>query len=158
MVYAEKILGESALAMVMDEFPWSREGHKGSSALDNTVLGRIVINNRKLTIEVNSEARAKAIRKEVKTRLGKHARYRTNEIQSPESMPAKKKIAEGRNLEKEMGHDELMQISEVRDKMANILTVHWDGWVDKKIKVLGGITPREAVKNSDSRERRSFTS
>ncbi len=144
--------------VVEAEFSWSREGHKGSNALDNTLLGRIVINNRKLTIEVNSEARAKAIRKEVKTRLGKHTRYRTTEIQSPESMPAKEKIAEGRNLEKEMGHDELMQIPEGRDKMAKVLTDHWDGWVDKKIKVLGGITPREAVKNSDGRERRSFTS
>jgi len=45
-----------------------------------------------------------------------------------------------------------MQIPEVRDKMAKVLTAHWDGWVDKKIPVLGGITPREAVKNSDGRE------
>jgi len=134
------------------DIPWSREGHKASSALDNTVLGRIVINNRKLTIEVNSEARAKAIRKEVKTRLGKYARYKTTEIQSPESIPAKEKIAEGRNLEKEMGHDELMQIPEVRDKMAKVLTAHWDGWVDKKIPALGGITPRQALKTNDGRE------
>ncbi len=153
----EKTLRSSAIMddngrVIGAEFPWSREGHKASSALDNTVLGRIVINNRKLTIAVNSEARAKAIRKEVKTRLGKHARYKTTEIQSPESIQAKEKIAEGRNLEKEMGHDELMQIPEVRDKMAKVLTAHWDGWVDKKIPVLGGITPREAVKNSDGRE------
>ena len=118
------------------EFSWSREGHKGSSALDNTILGRIVINNRKLTIEVNSEARAKGIRKEVETRLGKYARYKTTEIQSPESIPAKEKIAQGRNHEKEMGHDELMQIPEVRDKVANVLTAHWDGWVDKKSPLL----------------------
>jgi len=153
----EKKLRSSAIVddngrVVETEFPWSREGHKASSAPVNIVLGRIVINNRKLTIEVNSEARAKAIRKEVKTRLGKHARYKTTEIQSPESIPAKEKIAKGRNLEKEMGHDELMQIPEVRDKMAKVLTAHWDGWVDKKISVLGGITPREAVKNSDGRE------
>jgi len=138
--------------VIKAEIPWSREGHKASSALDNTVLGRIVINNKKLTIEVNSEARAKTIRKEVKTRLGKYARYKTTEIQSPESIPAKEKIAEGRNLEKEMGHDELMQIPEVRDKMAKVLTAHWDGWVDKKIPALGGITPRQAVKTNDGRE------
>jgi len=153
----EKTLRSSAIMddkgrVIKAEIPWSREGHKASSALDNTILGRIVINNQKLTIEVNSEARAKAIRKEVKTRLGKYARYKTTEIQSPESIPAKEKIAEGRNLEKEMGHDDLMQIPEVRDKMAKVLTAHWDGWVDKKIPVLGGITPREAVKNSDGRE------
>ena len=153
----EKTLRSSATMddkgrVIKAEISWCREGHKGSSALDNTILGRIIINNRKLTIEVNSEARAKAIRKEVKTRLGKYARYKTTEIQSPESMPDRDKIAEGRNLGKEMGHDELMQIPEVRDKMANVLTAHWDGWVDKKIPALGGITPRQAVKTSDGRE------
>jgi Domain of unknown function (DUF6398) len=153
----EKTLRSSAIMddkgrVIKAEFPWSSKGHKASSALDNTVLGRIVINNKKITIEVNSEARAKAIRKEVKTRLGKYARYKTTEIQSPESIPAKEKIAEGRNLEKEMGHDELMQIPEVRDKMAKVLTAHWDGWVDKKIPALGGITPRQAVKTNDGRE------
>ena len=153
----EKTLRSSAIMddkgrVIEVEFPWSREGHKGSSALDNTVLGRIVINNRKLTIEVNSETRAKGIRKEVKTRLGKHARYKTTEIQSPESIPVKEKIAQGRTPEKEMGHDELMQIPEVRDKMAKVLTAHWDGWVDKKIPALGGISPREAVKTNDGRE------
>ena len=51
-----------------------------------------------------------------------------------------------------MGHDELMQIPEVRDKMAKVLTAHWDGWVDKKIPALGGITPRQAVKTNDGRE------
>jgi len=153
----EKTLRSSAIMdnngrITKVELSWSREGHKGSSVLDNTILGRIVINNRKLTIEVNSEARAKAIRKEVETRLGKYARYKTTEIQSPESIPAKEKIAEGRNLEKEMGHDELMQIPEVCDKVANVLTAHWDGWVDKKIPALGGITPRQAVKTNDGRE------
>jgi hypothetical protein len=153
----EKALRSSAVLdekgrVIKAEISWSREGYKANSALDNTVLGRIVINNKKLTIEVNSGARAKAVRKEVKTRLGKYARYKTTEIQSPESIPAKEKVAEGRNLEKEMSHDELMQIPEVRDKMAKVLTAHWDGWVDHKIPALGGITPRQAVKNTDGRE------
>ncbi|MBW2251040.1 MAG: DUF2384 domain-containing protein [Deltaproteobacteria bacterium] len=138
--------------VIKAEIPWSREGHKASSALDNTVLGRIAISNRKLTIEVNSEARAKVVRKEVETRLGKSAMYKTTEIQSPESIPAKEKIAKGRTLEKKMGHDEMMQIPEVRDKMAKVLTAHWEDWINQKIPALGGITPREAVKNPDGRE------
>ncbi|MEA3280152.1 MAG: hypothetical protein U9Q38_06095, partial [Thermodesulfobacteriota bacterium] len=153
----EKTLRNSAIKddkgrVIKAEITWSREGYKASSALDNTILGRIIINNRKLTIEVNSEARAKAIRKEVKTRLGKYATYKTTEIQSHESIPAKEKIAEGRNLEKEMGHDKLMQIPEVRDKMAKVLTAHWEDWINQKIPALGGITPRQAVKTNDGRE------
>ncbi|MBW1829651.1 MAG: SEC-C domain-containing protein, partial [Deltaproteobacteria bacterium] len=46
------------------EIPWSRPGHKKSKALDNTILGRIMIDPHKLLIEVNSEARAEVARKE----------------------------------------------------------------------------------------------
>lgn len=157
VVENEKTLRSSATMddkgrVIKAEITWSREGHKASSALDNTILGRIVINHQKMTIEVNSEARAETIRAEIDKRLGKYARYKTTEIKSPETMLTKEKIAEGGNLEKGMGHDELMQIPEVRDKMAKVLTAHWDGWVDQKIPALGGTTPREAVKNSDGRE------
>jgi len=153
----EKTLRSSAVIddkgrVINAEFSWSRKEHKASRAMDNTVLGRIVINNQKMTVEVNSEVRAKVISAEIDNRLGKHARYKTTEIQSPESIPAKEKIAEGRNLEKEMSHDKLMQLPEVHDKVANILTAHWEDWINQKIPALGGITPREAVKNPDGRE------
>ena len=36
--------------------------------------------------------------------------------------------------------------------MANVLTAHWEDWINQKIPALGGITPREAVKNPDGRE------
>jgi hypothetical protein len=52
---------------------WGRKGHRGRSVLDNTILGSIAINNRKLTVEVNSEARAEVTRKEIESRIGNHA-------------------------------------------------------------------------------------
>ena len=138
--------------VVKAEIPWSRKGHKASKALDNTILGRIVINNRKLTIEVNSEARAKAIRKEIESRLGRHARYRTTEIQAPEAMLADGINGKGDDLEEGIEQDELMQIPEVREQLAKVLTAHWEDWVEQKIPALGGKTPRQEVKTPDGRE------
>lgn len=48
--------------------------------------------------------------------------------------------------------NELMQIPEVRAKIAEMMTAHWDGWVDSEIPALGGKTPRSAVKTRDGRE------
>jgi len=138
--------------VVKAEISWSRKGHRVSRALDNTILGRIVINNRKLTIEVNSQARAEAIRKEIESRLGKHARYKTTEIQAPQAMLAEGESGKGDDLENEMGQDELMQIPEVREQLRKMLTAHWEDWVDQKIPALGGKTPRQAVKTPDGRE------
>lgn len=134
--------------VVKAEIPWSRKGHKVSSALDNTILGHIVIDHRKLSVEVNSQARAKTIRQEIKTRLGGQARYKNTKIQSPETM-----LSKGQNAKtKEIDQDEYMQIPEVQEHLAKMLTAHWKGWIDQKLPALGGKTPRKAVKTPDGRE------
>jgi hypothetical protein len=131
------------------EIPWTRKGYKASKALDNTILGRIIIDHRKMTIEVNSEARAHTIRQEIEARLRKLARYKTTEIQAPGAL-----LAEAKNgdFEEQRGQDELMQIPEVREKMAKVVAAHWEEWIDQEIPVLGGKTPRQAVKTPDGRE------
>jgi len=134
--------------VVKAEIPWSRKGHKVSSALDNTILGHIVIDHRKLSVEVNSEARAKTIRQEIKTRLGGQARYKSTKIQSPETM-----LSKGQNAQaNEIDQNELMQLPEVQEHLAKVLTAHWEGWIDHKLPALGGQTPRKAVKTPAGRE------
>lgn len=135
--------------VIMAEIPWSRPGHKKSKALDNTILGRICIDHEKLLFEVNSEARAEVARKEMEVRLGGHAKYLTTEIQSP------KTILDGEKPSgsiKESSQDELMQLPEVREHMAKVLTDHWEGWIDQELPLLGGKTPRQAVKTTDGKE------
>jgi len=134
--------------VVKAEIPWSREGHKAGKALDNTILGRIIIDNQKLSIEVNSEARARTIRREIETRLGSQARYKTTQIQSPEAMLSKSQNGPAT----EMDQNELMQLPEVREHLAKMLTAHWQGWTDQKLPALGGKTPCKAVKTPDGRE------
>jgi hypothetical protein len=132
--------------------PWSRQGHKKSKGLENTLLGRLEIDDRRLKVEVNSARRAEIIRKEIEKRLGKQARYKTTKIQSLEAMLEARGDRAGEGIEGSNEQDELMQIPEVREQMAKVLSAHWKGWVDQKIPALGDTTPRQAVKTSDGRE------
>ncbi len=135
--------------VIKAEIPWSRSGHKKSEALDNTILGRILIDHHKLSIEVNSEGRAEVARKEMDVRLGEHSKYITTEIQSPDSMPDGETLA---GSLRESEQDELMQLPEVREHMEKKLTDHWKGWIDQELPALGGKTPRQAAKTPDGRE------
>jgi hypothetical protein len=134
------------------EIPWSRKGHNKNTALDSTLLGQLAIDDRRLKVEVNSAPRAETIRKKIETRLGKHARYITTKIQSPDAMLEKIRDREGEIAEPEPDQDELLQIPEVREQIEKTLFAHWENWVDTKIPALGHITPRRAVKDPDGRE------
>jgi len=144
---------DDAGRMVRVEIPWDRHGHKASPGMTNTILGRIVIEGHRLTAEVNSAERAEALRREIDTRLGEIARFKVDEIQDLDAMmrrhaPESTEVAGSGSLEQE----ELMQHPEVRKQMAEMISKHWEGWVDQKIPALGGKSPRKAVKTADGRE------
>jgi hypothetical protein len=134
------------------EIPWSRQGHNKHAAMNNTLLGQLAIDNRRLKVEVNSARRAETIRREIETRLGKHARYITTEIQSPDAMQEKILDREDDITEPGPDQDKLMRIPEVRQQIEKTLFVHWKNWMDTKIPALGHKTPRQAVKDPDGRE------
>jgi len=138
--------------IVRVEIPWSRKGYNKNAALDSTLLGQLAIDDRRLKVEVNSARRAETIRREIETRFGKHARYITTKIQSPDAMLETIPDREGETAEPGPGQDELMQIPEVREQIEKTLFAHWENWVDAKIPALGYITPRQAVKDPDGRE------
>jgi len=134
------------------EIPWSRKGHNKKTALDNTLLGQLAIDGHRVKVEVNSARRAETIRKEIETRLRKHARYLTTEIQSPDAMLKAVRDREDGISGQDPGQDELIQIPEVREQIEKTLFAHWENWIDEKIPALGHITPRQAVMNPDGRE------
>jgi hypothetical protein len=133
------------------EFPWDRFGHKASPGMPNTVLGHIRINGRRLTAEVNSAARAKALRSEITARLGDHARFQADEIRDVDSM-LNEAQAGGFHKKNSADHDDLMQHPEVKEQIAAMISKHWESWVNQKIPALGGKTPKQAIKSKDGRE------
>ncbi|MFY9734872.1 MAG: SEC-C domain-containing protein, partial [Rhodoplanes sp.] len=134
-------------------FCWKKRGNAKHAGWDNTVLGWIEIDGPRLIAEVNSQARADAIRKTIETALGEDVRYRASEIQSPERMLADLQAAGGVGggaISEE--HDRLAELPEVRDKISAMMAAHWEHWVDQPIPILGNRTPMEAVKDADGRE------
>jgi hypothetical protein len=142
---------DGAGRIIRIEFSWDRLGHKASPGMPNTVLGHILIDGHRLTAEVNSAQRAKTLRHEIDSRLGKRGQFKLDEIQDVRSMLSKPD-ARGHDQKHSAEHNELMQHPEVREHVSEVIGRHWDGWIDQKIPALGGKTPREAAKSADGRE------
>jgi len=137
--------------IVRVEIPWDRRGHKASSGMPNTLLGRIVIDGHRLSAEVNSAERAQALHHEIDARLGDGCRFKVDEIQDLDSMMSNRATGPaGSKMSKE--HEELMQHPEVQEQLSGMIGKHWESWVDDKIPALGGKTPKQAVKTADGRE------
>jgi len=132
------------------EFSWTRPGNKINKGLSDTVLGNIRIDGHTLTVEVNSEKRAKKFVSLAKKLLGNRARYRTTVIESPEAMlrhGAPELSAAERAQQEALDSD-----PEVQAQLAQYLEAHYENWIDEKIPALGNKTPRQAVKTKDGRE------
>jgi hypothetical protein len=128
------------------EFNWDQIGNPIHQAMPNTVLGKIKINGKQMTVTVNSAARAKKIQKEIKKRLGAAAKLRLDVISDLDAM-----------MNEEAGNEpmtekELMESPEIQQHIAQMLETHWDSWVDQKIPALGNKTPKQAVRTADGRE------
>ncbi|MCJ7542491.1 MAG: cyclin domain-containing protein, partial [Desulfobacterales bacterium] len=134
------------------EIPWSRKGHKRSKALENTLLGHLVIDGTTLTVEVNSAQRAEIARDKIERLMGNAAIYKTTEIRSFDAFAAERKAAGPDSKTDAQDQNALMQDPEVRRHVGEMLAAHWQGWVDQNIPALDGKTPRQAVNTTDGRE------
>ena len=140
-------------SLVEVTIPWIKPTEGNRVGLKTVLMGRIRIENRKLTVEVNSAARAKAVRATIERLLGDRVRFRRSRKQSIESvvppMTGGSGIrAAGRSAEDE----ELMRHPEVRAQLAEMQRRHYESWPDTPLPALDGRTPRDAVKDPDGRE------
>lgn len=138
--------------LVRIEFPWLKKGNQQHD-WDNTVMGQIVINGAKLTIEVNSQKRADAIRRKITRRLGKRASYQNAVIESIEKMLAEHEKANSDSIPGDEANEELQNLPEVQQYLRELSTRHWLAWLDTALPTLNGDTPREAAKHPTGRER-----
>ncbi|MBN2202386.1 SEC-C domain-containing protein, partial [bacterium] len=68
------------------ELDWTKKLDPGRRAAKNTLFGRIRIEDKTLTVEVNSARRAQIIRAEIEKRLGPEAVYRGTRLRPSEDM------------------------------------------------------------------------
>lgn len=129
---------------------WKKRDNDKHKSWDNTVLGRIRIEGRRLTAEVNSSERAERLRDIVEKKLGARARYRCAEVQSVERLLAEAKNAPAPRETTE--HRALRESPEVQSLAAEFMARHYESWPDETLPALGGRSPLEAVKDPDGRE------
>jgi hypothetical protein len=131
------------------EFPWQKHGNETNKSWSNTILGNIVIEGGKLTVEVNSENRVKLIRSIIEKALPE-ARYKIAVIQSTQAMLARMNQEGGAARSKQT--EDLNALPEVQAHLAEMMREHYRNWLHEKIPALNGETPLQAVKTPDGRE------
>ncbi len=135
------------------EFSWQKRGNEKNKSWENTILGHITIDGRRMIIEVNSENRAQKIRALIEEMLpGAH--YKTTVIESLQAMLARAK-EEGEtpvSRQRQKEQDELNSRPEVQAELAKYMRQHYSTWPEIKLPALNGKTPLQAVKTKDGRE------
>ena len=140
--------------LISIEFSWLKKGNSRNPGWNNTVLGEIHINQHSLTIDVNSEERADAIKRKISYRLGKHAVFSHAVIESLEKMIGENHGAQSADSDlATQQHNELMALPEVQEHLRKMTKQHWKDWLDTALPALKGQTPRQASKTPLGRER-----
>jgi hypothetical protein len=135
------------------DIDWIKEGNRKIKTWDNTILGHIKISEGRVVAEVNSENRAKRLRKEIEKRLGSLAIHEHTLAQTLEEMrenapPEKADHAELHEAEMEA----MLRDPGVRKQLQDVMQKQVESWIHQKIPALGGRTPLEAVRDPDGKE------
>ena len=96
--------------------PWTVAGNKVHRDWENTSLGTIEIDGRRLTVSVNSERRARRIRGLLAKRLGDAAVFARQQVESIEALLDKKE-GHGPSRRELAQHEALQALPEVREMM-----------------------------------------
>jgi SEC-C motif/Protein of unknown function (DUF2384) len=132
---------------------WIKEGNRKFKTWDNTILGHIKISEGLVTAEVNSENRARRLRKEIEKRLGSTGVHEVTLVQTLEEMrknTPQESVQEKQQREAEIST--LLRDPEAKKQLQAVMQKQVEGWVHQKIPALGGHTPLEAVRDPDGKE------
>ena len=135
------------------DIDWIKEGNRKFKTWDNTILGHIKISEGRVIAEVNSENRAKRLRKEIEKRLGSLAVHESTRALTLEEMrenapPEKAEDAELHEAEMEA----MLRDPGVRKQLQAVMQKQVESWIHQNIPALGGRTPLEAVRDPDGKE------
>ncbi len=133
------------------DFSWLKEGNAKHASWENTVLGQIKVDGRRVVAHVNSEERAKAFRSLADALLPAGSRYVSTVIESMEAALESRDPKDRAQADAEA--DELNARPEVRAMMAGVMRKEYADWIDTKLPALSGLTPRLAMRTADGRER-----
>lgn len=137
------------------EVPWLEQGNAKNKGWNTTVLGQIVIRGDSLTIDVNSQTRADAIKRKITRRLGKRAVFRRAIIQSSQKLMEDLANEPDHSAPKKSRHpnSDLAEDPAVQAQIRQMAAQHWASWFDEPIPALHNETPRQAAATPKGRVR-----
>ena len=138
-------------SLVSIEFAWLGKGNKLHKDWETTVLGHLKISGHTLVVDVNSENRAKRIRKEIEKRLGLHATHLSTTTETIELDPTKLST-KGQSAIPKAGAGIPPLTPEMQKEFAAYVQEQVEAWIHQNVPALGGRTPLEAVGDPDGRE------
>jgi|GEM_PF-1773613 len=135
--------------IVQVELPFLKQAENKE---ENILLGHIIIQEKKLTVNVNSRERGQKAIAVISKLLGESADYVSTTTTSMgeiwEKVKESKDVISSSSVRPELAADP--QLSEA---MNAIVERHWKKWFDEIVPALNNQTPRQAVKTKAGRER-----
>jgi hypothetical protein len=131
------------------EFPWLAKGNKKHKSWDNTILGHIILEQDKLTLETNSQERTERGKNLLSKYLGEGIAFQKTLIESSEQKMKSSRSAPKTNE----NSNKLLELPEVQEHLKAMARTHWEHWFDESIPALKNKTPREAARTREGKER-----
>jgi len=129
------------------EIDWVKKGNKMHKHWENTILGHMKISDRSLIVDVNSANRATRIAAEIEKRLGMMAVHLATHVKTQKELMEEAKAKKAVGADRGKGEDpELAEMSRA------LMQEEIEAWVHRRIPILGGHSPMEAMNDPDGRE------
>lgn len=148
--------------VVKAEIEWLGGKAEAKKRLGGPVLlGLLKIDGKRLIVEVNSNARAKRIRRLIERRLGSGVRYKTTMIEPIESqlremwpsmLVGDSAAAESSGFGTGSPSISIDEEPELRAMMEEMARRHWETWFDLPVPALNDMTPRQAARTNEGHE------
>lgn len=128
------------------ELSWIRKDNKKMKGWNNPIMGNIVIDGNKMTIDVNSQERAEKVRGIIQDLFKEEATYQSTVIEDIE-----KTISSPQKSSPKV--QSLNHLPEVQEQLRRMAEQQWHHWLDEPLPSLKGKTPRKAVLTADGKEK-----
>jgi len=128
---------------------WLKDGNSNHKEWDNTLMGNITIQSNKLKIEVNSKERADIIIKLINECLGVAVSDQRIRAESLKKMHSSANVVENDNSDT----PDITNSPETQEFLKEMSKKHWNNWLNESIPALDGLTPMQATKSKDGRDK-----
>jgi hypothetical protein len=151
---AHKLLGVEGVQEPEEEggttvFTVTKAGNAVNRSWNNTVIGRLVLSNTRLTVETNSVRRADSLRAAIESGLAELVRFRLRKEENTAKLMEEIRASPSTASTKPhapLSPEAELAVREFRER-------HMRGWLDESIPALGGMTPRAAARSPSVRRK-----